>query len=743
MASLVKYNDQTGGALVNSAETAGSSEGDRLNFRSLASMFRRRLGTFIAVFLTVLVLGILLTLRQTPIYTASAQVALNARVDQITPVGTTDKMPQSQVPSEGYVDTQTAIFISEGMAAKVADKLKLASSPEFTTQPVATGLLARIFGLFGPAEVPAPITPAEARRSAIDYLRSGLTAVRTGTTYAIDLSFRSEDPVEAARIVNAYAEEYTAGALVERQGEASSNLQLIAQRTNQARQVAQSDTNAVQAYRNSRGLLTTSGSTLTEQEISSYNQAVAAARAQWEDDKASLAIASQQLRSGSMGDDVGAALGSGVISSLRNSQTEARGNLAQLTARYGQLHPDVLKAKSQLNAVNEQISAEIKRIISNLDAKQQVSGQRLQSLVGTLGRAQGNLAANNRALPGLTDLEKRAEASNALYESYLSRLKELTAREGTEQADASVLTLATVPTRPTSPNYILNAVLALALGFGLGLAAAFIREMAFSGITTGDDVEHRLGVRYLGTVPTLSSLKGGRGETPATAVVNDPMSAFAESFRSIRASLQFAGAKRGQVIAITSALPQEGKTTTSICLARSMALSGDRVLLVDCDLRQHGVSRFMQKEEGRPGLSEVLRGTAKLEDALVTDEASGMFVLPVANKSVVDAELLTGNEMDALLATLRADFDLIVIDTAPILPIADARLVLGKADMAVFVVRWRSTPDHAIRSAFRLLPTEHVRLAGIILTRVNMRKQSRFGYGDDSFYYQSYKSYYA
>lgn len=225
------------------------------------------------------------------------------------------------------------------------------------------------------------------------------------------------------------------------------------------------------------------------------------------------------------------------------------------------------------------------------------------------------------------------------------------------------------------------------------------------------------------------------------ALLEDPRSAFAESFRSLRASIAM-NTTQARIIALTSALPDEGKTTTSICLARSMALSGDRVLLIDGDLRRQGVSRFLRGDAGRPGLLDVLGGSAPLDAALVVDPATGLNILPLAEGSDKAPELLTGDEMDRMLATAREMFDAIIIDTAPVLPIADARLMLRKADASVFVVRWRKTPEAALRSALRLLPDDRVQLAGVALTRVDMRKQARFGYGDDAFYH-SYKRYYA
>lgn len=726
--------------MVPAAPSPGGEGGDKLDLRVFWSMLRRRLGLFLGVLVTVLVLGLALTLMQTPRYIAAAQVSLNQRDAAIAPDSSTSRINQSEVPTNPLVDTQVQIITSRSMAERVVDSLKLGQTP----RPASSGgALAWLRGVFGSAPPPAPAPdPAAQRQRWVTALQNSISAARVGQTLALIISYSSSDPEQAARIANEYALQYTGGQLVAKREQNESATSFLSGRLGQLRAQAQTDAERVQRYRIANNLLSTSGSSLTEQEISSYNQAVATARAQAAEDQAALDTARIQLRSGSRGDDVGAALGSGVVSSLRARQAEVGGLVANLSARYGPLHPDVVKAKSELAEINSQIQAEIGRVISNLEAKVRVSRQRLGSLSGSLSGAEGKLEQNNAAMVGLADLERSAQASQSLYESYLKTYQESGAREGTERADATVLSLAEVPTRPASPNILLNGLLALALGLGLGLAVAFIAEMTFSGLTTGEDVETRLGVRYLGLIPTLSSVSPG-SKSPILSVIDQPLSAFAESFRNLRASIDYASDGQAKVIAVTSALPQEGKTTSSICLARSIAMSGERVVLVDCDLRRHGVSRYLRQAEVRPGLVEVLRGEASFQSALIRDDRTGMSVLPVLVEANAYGELLTGEPMDLLLQRLRDQFDSIILDTAPLLPIADARLVVGKADAAMMVVRWRKTPDQAVKSALRLLPSSRVQLAGIALTRVDMKKQAKFGYGDSGFYYQSYKGYYA
>jgi capsular exopolysaccharide synthesis family protein len=700
------------------AAVAGAN--DRIDLKFLIGIFRRRSGLFVSVLGGALALGAVITAVQPRIYVAHADVTLNNKTVAIAPTSTNDRIVDQQAPNDAFVDTQVAQVTSSQNMNAVIDELGLDRDPTMT----------------------AGAAPGGARDAVVETLRKHLNVQRIGATYDIGIAYDSPNAETAARIANAFAEQFTRGALNAKREEARATTALIAARLDQLRNQALADSAAEQTYRIAHNLLSTNQGTLTEQEISSYNQGLAQARAESAEDSARLEAARQQLAGGAYGGNVGETVASPAIAALRSQQATAAGELASLEARYGPLHPDVIKARATLRAIDEQVAGETRRVIAGLEAKAHASQQRLASLSGSLTVSRGALALSNSAKTGLQDLEKKSETSNALYESYLNRYKELTAREGTEQADADMLHPASVPLVPDSPHVVINLILSLAIGLGLGIAAAFLAELNYSGITTGDDIEQRLGVRYLGTIPSLASVMPRAGKRkPTDALVESPRSAFAESFRSLRASIAM-NTTKAKVIAITSSLPDEGKTTTSICLARSMAASGDQVLLIDCDIRRQGVSQFVPDREGRPGLIEVLRGEVALADAVVIDPATGLSILPVSMHSAEAPELLTGDEMDRLLDTARARFHAVIIDTAPVLPIADARLILGKADASVFVVRWRKTPDSALRAALRLLPGNRVQLAGVALTRVDMRRQARFGYGEDAFYH-SYRRYYA
>jgi capsular exopolysaccharide synthesis family protein len=404
----------------------------------------------------------------------------------------------------------------------------------------------------------------------------------------------------------------------------------------------------------------------------------------------------------------------------------------------------VKRTQAQLNDIRGQIQIEINRIMSSLRAEAAAASGRTSSLLGSRGAAQGGIASNNQALVGLVGLQQKADAAKQIYEAYLNRAKEVAAAGSLQQPDARINSPAATPTAPSSPNMKLGAALAFLAGLIAAGAAMLIAEFWDKQLRSRLDVERELGVPFAGVLPDFKSVKpkGLRGPeaAPAEYLVSHPFSGFAEAFRNLRAFLMVSD--RGQdakIIALTSAVPREGKSLTSFCLARTLALSGSRVVLVDCDLRQRGASKLLGPKE--VGLVEVVQDKVPLSDALVFDEKSGMFVLPACGKSV-PYDLFSNPETDEVLRKLCEQFDYVILDAPPILGVADARLLCGKADRVLFIVQWNKTPLRAAQSALDILQECGANVVGALLTQVNVKGQARYGYGDSSDYYGYFKNYY-
>jgi succinoglycan biosynthesis transport protein ExoP len=724
----------------------------QLDLKRLLAVFRRRLRLFAAVALLVMVATVILTLRATPMYTATANLIINRQQQQVVDT----QAVLSGLPADSStVDTEVEVLRSRQLAERVVDTLNLTQDPEFNSRLAPPGPIGSVVGgiavFLGAAAPDAAQEQLSAEAAAlekervVDVVLDRLSIRRAGLTYVMNVGFTSEDPAKAARIANTFADRYMLEQLEAKFDATRQANTWLNSRLSELRVEVQAAEAAVAQYRAANNLLSASGSTLTEQEISTYNQQLATVRAQQAEAEARLRTARAQLARGSTGEDVGEALGSTVVQRLREQRATVSREVADLSGRYGPNHPEMVRAQRQLADIDAQIQAEIQRIISNLEAQAQVARERTASMAGSLGAARGTLAANNAAAVRLNELERNAESVRALYESFLGRFQETSSQEGIQESDARIVSRAKVPVSQSSPNVPLNLMLGLVLAIGGGLAAVVLAEMLDSGLTTAEDVERRLGLPALGAVPMMASVADpvDRDMTPVDYVVNKPLSAFAEAVRALRAAILYSrigGTTR--VIALTSALPAEGKTTTAVCLARVSAQAGSNVLIIDCDLRRRNVNRLLALEP-TVGLIEVLNGSARLEQALVQDGPSGAWVLPLTSGGFTPKDVFGSAAMDNLLAEARQRFDLVILDTAPTLAVSDTRILTAKADVTVFLARWRKTPEKAIATALRTLEQSGAHVSGLALTQVDMNAQAKYGYGDAGYYYADYKKYYA
>ncbi len=729
------------------APPASASPLGQLDLRRLYSVFHRRMRLYGAVALLVFLISVLMLLQATPMYTATASVMLDPRREQVTDI---EEVLSGLPPDSSVIDTEVEVLKSRQLAERVVEALKLDEDPEFNgalREPSGrAAAVAAVKGLFASA-TPAAVAESPAaiqrrRDGIVDGVLGRLAVSRTGLTYIIRISFQSERPGRAAEIANKYAELYLLEQMEAKFDATNQATQWLNSRLDELRQQVLQNEAAVQQYKIDNNLLSASGTNLTEQEISSYNVTLAQARAQLAEDEARLRTAQEQLARGSSGDDVGEALTSPVVQQLRQQRAQVSANVADLQGRYGERHPEMLKATRQLSDIDTQIQQEIQRIISNLQARVQVSRQRAAATSGSLGGARGALASNNRAMVRLNELQRNADASRTVYESYLNRYKETSSQQGIGQSDARIVSKAKIPTAQSSPNVSRSLFLGLILALGAGAGAVVLAETLDSGLTTAEDIERRLDTSYLGAIPSLASVADNTSVAPIDHVVEKPLSAFSEAFRNLRASILYSRlGERVQVVAITSALPGEGKTTTSICLGRVAALQGSRVIVVDCDLRRQTVNRLL-REEPAVGLLEALSGEATLQQAISVDAETGAHFLPLAKSAFTPKDIFGSAAMDRLLGELRARYDLVILDTAPVLAVADTRMLGPKADTVVCLVRWRKTPQHAVEAAFRMLTGTGAHLGGVALTQMDMNAQARYGYGDPGYYYAEYKKYY-
>ncbi|MFT4027915.1 MAG: AAA family ATPase [Novosphingobium sp.] len=697
--------------------------------RHLLLVLWRRFWLFLLVAGTIMAAIVAYATLTPKSYTATSSIQIEPlKGDPIQP---REDAPAAQAPTSNFIDTQILVIDSTPVRIAVVRALDLTNDPVFggTADSGFAGNSASV-----------------ADRRLLDTaqrLGNAVTIRRAGQTSLIEISATSRSPAQAAQIANEFGKQYLATIADSKRRQEDANTVQIDSRLDKLRADAERADADLQRYKIANGLMSAEGATMAEQETSALNQQIAAARAALAVSEGRLSAARQQVKLGGGGGNVASALNSGTIGALRQQEAESSRNLAQLRVRYGSLHPSIAQEEQRLADVRRQIQLEIDRVLSSLEGEVHVARSNLSSLVASQQQSRAKLAGNAAAQVGYMELDRKATAARTIYEAFLNRSKGAAARDGIEMPGATIGAVATVPTTPSWPNIKLAYLVGSAFALLAGLAAVAVAEFLDGGIRTKLDVEKRLGARYLGAIPDVESTLGGLKvtEPPQDYVVSHPLSTFAEALRSLRASATLRGNRKPKVIALTSALPREGKTTTAVCLARALAMSGASTVLVDCDLRRHSASDIVL--DGRPGrLSEVLAGTLPVDAALLTDTMTDLKLLCTSEAAAEGRDLLAAELVGPLLAELRGRFDFVVIDTAPVLGVADARAVAHQADAVILLARWGQTSLRAADTALDLLIAAQAKVIGVALTMVDIRKYASTGHEDLYGYHKKFKGYY-
>ncbi|MEL7481226.1 MAG: Wzz/FepE/Etk N-terminal domain-containing protein [Pseudomonadota bacterium] len=732
------------------------STGDNtlIDLQALLKAGQRRFWLMLTAFvLTVSVVSIL-TFRMTPIYTATTRVIVDERNTDAT-----ETFRERIGTSATAIETEVQVIKSRALLRRVAERLNLTDIAEFNPSLRADandgpgligGMVNAVQGLVSGGDEDAeqrPETPEERverqLRTAADILGSKITVSRLGATLLIDISVNSESPQLAAAIANTIAEEYQVDQLNAKFEATERTVGWLSEKLEDLRVDATEAERAVAVYIRDNQIQTTDGQTLDEQSITRINDELAIARADLAERQARLQNVRNIVSVGGSLDGVADVINSETIRDLRRQEAEVSRRRDELATRLGPRHPERLRVESELESINTQIRAEVDRIIQGLEGEVRVSQGRINSLQGSRSELTQQLNRNNEASVVLRDLERKAESANQTYQEFLDRFNEASSTEQNATADARVLSEATAPHSPSAPRTKLNIFLGMILGGMLAGGLALLAELLDNYFSTPEDIERMFGLPSIGSIPMLTRLKGfGKKDmTPADYLISNPLSAFAESIRNLRASIIFADLDReSKTVAITSSLPDEGKTTITYCLGRMSAMSGAKTIIIDGDFRRRQLTEALGFEPER-GFIEHLFGEVTLEDATVVDEQTGLHILPLTNARNTPRDVFGSRAFDALINELKKTYDLVVIDTGPILLMSESRVVASKADQVIVVAKWRSTSRWTLQETINILKEFNASIAGVAMTFVDLAKRRRFGYSNAS--YKAYDKYYS
>lgn len=712
-------------------------------FRDLFACLKRNL-RFIAA---TTILGTLVTLALvfsiTPKYQSSVLVLVDPRQTKILQdaevVGRT-------TTDNGAIESEVEMIQSKAIARKVVERLKLQDDAEFSGPSGLIGtlratLLAPIRNLLGSSGNADPLGHV------VEAVEKATNARRRGLTYVIELNAWSENAKKSALIANTFAEIYVAEQIAAKTSVTTKANEWLTQRVEEMRtRVTAADT-ALETYKAEQSLFDPGGENLSNRQIQTFNEQLVDARA-----KAAAAhskyellkqITPERLRSAAASADV---LQSPVVSALRAQYATAAQNLAEKNSRYGDGHPQVVTARAQVSDVERQITAEISRIVTSAGNEYQLAKSREESLVASLDELKEKAGRYNQAAVKLRELERDAQANRDLFQSFLNRAKQ-TAEASLQIPDSRVVSAASVPLSTSYP----KRALMIGLGFfgilGLSVALALARDSFRSGFRNILDVESALGLKPLSTIPFVrvdGAKHSAKGSGPrllqlpspnaqvsvplrsdsvaisrrlASLVLDDPDCIYAESVRSLYFALrrEADGQPMGAIM-VTSTLPGEGKSTIAASLARIGTESGDRVLLVDCDLRQPQIANILGLD-GPIGLPDLLRDGTDLNSCVQFDPHSELYVVAgyhrVPGREAL--RLLSSRQMSRFLQLARKSFDFVVIDAPPLLPVADPRALIEHVDGIALVVASMRTPKNAVETTLHECPELLEKLCGVVL----------------------------
>ncbi len=730
-----------------------------IDFRELFAIVRRRAVMIATVTILIALAGLIYAMQLVPLYSASASVLVDPRR---TSVVDTKSVVSGIGKDSSAIDSEAELIKSASVAKRVVEKLDLVDEfgktenrpLTFTESLIQTArrLLSR-----DPVErnfkgrnalVNDPV------QKAAKELRNGVSVSRKEWTYIISVSFTDADPLFAAQVANAFADEYLVDQL-EAKYEATRRANAwLFERLESLRTKVRDSERAVARFKAENNIIAAKGTDLNDQQIAKLSEQLILARAETAQKRAKYKQVLEVTRKGGETNSFADRLQSQVIGTLRTKVTELRRVLADLRAKYGSRHPKVQSTRAQLADVTAQIRSEAKRVLAAARNDYNVALSREQSIEGSLNDMKGEKTANSPASIRLRELEREAQADRQLFEAFLARFKEVSQQQSLQTAESRIIERAAVPKAPSKPKKRSIAGFSLILGLAIGCAFAFILEKLDSGFRTPDDVERTLRVPVLASVPQplddlplswfgrmvermLDSLRLQRWSPAkrslrqraelARLAISQPLTTFAEAIRSLRMEVRYLTADdQLNVLAVTSSLPEEGKSTIASNMAQQAAASGKKVLLIDMDLRRPTLTPIYAPT-AKAGVVELIRGAADAKDVFVFDRNTGLYFVPaVRSLSMSEAsDVLSSDQTKAMLEWAREEFDLVLIDTAPLLPVVDGRAVVSHADAVVMVVKWEKTDRAAVQAALNRTPGIEDKLAGVVLNHV-VEDQARY-----------------
>jgi capsular exopolysaccharide synthesis family protein len=726
---------------------------DDVNLSDILDRLRRRWRVIAGIVGAVVVMTVGFLYVVTPTFSAKGQLLIDNRANQVTNMNSVVVGPTSDITD---VPNEVEILKSSILAGLVVESLGLDKDPEYNLvlraetmekQPLwrraQDAIQTSIKSFFAS---PKQETAAEEEKGdkkkakndeffeqvKVDQTRAHINEVflkslsvsSAPNTRVIDVEFDSKDPVKAAKVVNELMRLYLENQVqYQKRGmqKATERLEKIASELKDEVVAAE---NAVQDYRSKSRLIEAKGTSVTAQQLAELNSRLVQARAEEAAAAARLSQVSRLLKvPGSMAaaPDV---LNSPTIQRLKERETDLQREASDLGTRYGAKHPKMIKITAELRGLRSRMTDEINKVVEGLSNEVAVARAKLAALQGGLGRLENDAIDINQQEIKLRELEREAQSKRELHQTFLIRYRETSARQEMIEPVARIVSYAEPPRQPAFPKRTKTLAIATMLSALLAVAAALVLEALRRNFETAEEVEKVTGARCLGVLPRTQKPMALLDGQQRLRLLN-PYSRLNQAIQNIRSTLYLENESRHpKTLLITSALPREGKTTFAAWYASFCASLGQKVILIDSDFERPKIHQIMEVSN-EVGLANIFADDLDLKSVIRTDAKTGISFITAGRTDVRGSQLIDSTKMQEILDTLSWDYDLIVIDSAPVLALTDAHIIAKLVDSTVFVLQWcRTRHDMAIAAARRLQSIDVTSIGGFVLSQVSPRRSA-------------------
>ena len=676
-------------------------------------------GKFLILFCAViaLIVGIWYAYVQAvPVYTSSTALALESRQEQVVDI---ESVMTGLGGDQQTINTEIEVIRSRGIAEKMVDQLSLMEDPEFNARlrpkpnfsiGMAVSFIREKLGFANNVQVTPD--PRQAVDATIDNVLSVFSVSNVSNSFVFRITATTTAPAKSALMANILAELYIANQLDAKFAATEKATDWLTSRVAQLKIELETAEKEVKMFNANADLV-------SEEALIALNRQIKELRNRLTD--------AQTLR-----DDA----------DLRFTQMRVAADtkdiiLMQQAANDPAL--DRLAANLQENAtaaLQTTFDTRFDQVINRAILERDRAINQIDALDETIALQENKIARQSEDLVALQQLQREAEASRLIYEFFLGRLKETSVQQGIQQADSRVISLAVVPTAASAPRKSMILALSMMLGLMLGAALVLAREFSQNTFRESTELEKRTGYTVIGQIP---SIPARRRKRVLKYLQDKPTSVAAEAIRNLRTSVLLSDIDNPpQIIMSTSSIPGEGKTTQSLAIAQNLTGLGKTVLLIEGDLRKRIFAEYFDIKD-KKGLLSVLSADTKLEDAVVHEPSLNADVLIGEKSTTNPADIFSSKRFGEFLAGLRKQYDYIIIDTAPVNLVPDARVIGQSVDAVMYTVKWDSTTHRQVQDGLRALENVNVRVAGLVLGQIDARQMKRYGYGDS---YGSYGGYY-